>query len=114
MDATIYHNPACSKSRAALTYLREHNIEPTIIEYLKTAPTTETLTALLKSTNLKAHDAIRAGEPLYKELGLTPETPEDQLILAMAKHPILIERPIVVTEAGARIARPTEVIAELL
>ncbi|GAA4797523.1 arsenate reductase (glutaredoxin) [Corynebacterium canis] len=114
MDVTIYHNPACSKSRAALSFLHEHNIEPTVIEYLENAPTAQTLAALLNSAQLSAHQAIRTGEPLYKELGLSPETPENQLVAAMAEHPILIERPLVVTEKGARIARPAEVIQEIL
>ncbi|WJZ02257.1 arsenate reductase (glutaredoxin) [Corynebacterium freiburgense] len=114
MQATIYHNPACSKSRAALDFLREHDIELTVIEYLKNAPTKESLTALLKSANLQAHQAIRTNEPIYTELGLSQETPEEKLIATMVAHPILIERPIVVTKKGARIARPTAVIEEIL
>ncbi|MDO4686284.1 MAG: arsenate reductase (glutaredoxin) [Corynebacterium sp.] len=114
MQSTIYHYSACSKSRAALQYLREQSIEPTVIEYVKNPPTEETLIALLKTANLKAHQAIRTNEPIYAELGLSENTPEKELIAAMVAHPILIERPIVITTKGACIARPTERINEIL
>lgn len=114
MTATIYHNPRCSKSRLALARLRERGIEPRIIPYLDTPPTVGELRGMLAAAGVPVHDAIRTGEPEYTGLGLSPETPEEQLLEAMAAHPRLIERPIVVTERGVRIARPTELIDEII
>lgn len=114
MTTTIYHNPRCSKSRQALAHLREHDIEPQIIPYLDTPPTVGELRELLASAGVSVHDAIRTKEPEYTGLGLSPDTPEDELLEAMARHPRLIERPIVVTERGVRIARPTGLIDEII
>lgn len=111
---TIYHNPRCSKSRQALEYLRERKVEPEIIKYLDTPPDIEKLTELLAAAGLSPHEAIRVREAEYKELGLSPNTPDDELLAAMVEHPRLIERPIVVTDKGVRIARPTELIDEIL
>ena len=114
IEATVYHNPQCSKSRAALAYLEQRGITPTIIHYLTDTPTAEELTAVLATAGLKAHDIIRTGEAAYTHLGLSAETPDDDLITAMVTHPELIERPLVVTPKGAILARPTDLIATIL
>lgn len=111
----IYHNPRCSKSRQALQLLVAQAIEPQIIEYLKTPLNEKEIKQLLKKLGLKANEIIRKGEPEYKELvQQNPEPTQDDLIRAMAAHPILIERPIVVTHNGAIIARPPEKLLEIL
>lgn len=115
MDATIYHNPRCSTSRKTLDFLRGNGIEPTIVQYLKDTPTAEELRKIFTTLAMPVHDGIRTGEPEYAELGLSPETAEEELISAIVSHPRLLQRPIVVTEKGARIARPAvDVIAEIL
>ena len=111
---TIYHNPRCSKSRQALDRLREKGIEPEIIRYLDTPPSVEKLRELVDAAGITVHDAIRTKEAEYKELGLSPDMPDEELLAAMVAHPRLIERPFVVTDKGARIARPTEAIDEIL
>lgn len=111
MKATIYHNPRCSKSRAALALLAEAGADVTIVEYLKTPPTRDELSALLTRANLTPRDALRTGEAEAKSL----KTADDAAILdAMAEHPILIERPIVETAKGVLIARPPERVREIL
>ncbi|MEH3040584.1 MAG: arsenate reductase (glutaredoxin) [Sphingomonas paucimobilis] len=111
MNATIYHNPRCSKSRAALALLTEAGATVTIVEYLKTPPTRDELAALLTRANLTPRDALRTGETEAKPL----KTADDAAILdAMAQHPILIERPIVETAKGVVIARPPERVHEVL
>lgn len=111
---TIYHNPRCSKSRQALERLRDRGIEPEIIRYLDAPPSVEKLRELIVAAGIAVHDAVRTKEAEYRELGLSPATPDDELLAAMAAHPRLIERPFVVTEKGVRIARPTEAIDEIL
>lgn len=113
---TIYHNSRCSKSRAAINYLEAHapDAEITVINYLDTPPSATKLKEILSNAGISAHEAIRSGESAYKELALSQSMAEDELIEIMATHPILIERPIVVTDKGAVIARPTEKIAEVL
>lgn len=111
---TIYHNPRCSKSRQALERLRDRGIEPEIIRYLDAPPSVEKLRELIAAAGIAVHDAVRTKEAEYRELGLSPATPDDELLAAMAAHPRLIERPFVVTEKGVRIARPTEAIDEIL
>ncbi|MCS5478867.1 arsenate reductase (glutaredoxin) [Corynebacterium sp. YIM 101645] len=111
---TIYHNPRCSKSRQALEKLREKGVEPEIIRYLDTPPSVEKLRELVDAAGITVHDAIRTKEAEYTELGLSPETPDEELLAAMVAHPRLIERPFVVTDKGVRIARPTEAIEEIL
>lgn len=111
---TIYHNPRCSTSRKALDYLRERGIEPEIIRYLDTPLSVAELSRLLDAAGLRPHDAVRTREAEYKELGLGPDTPDDELLAAMVAHPRLIQRPIVVTDKGVRIARPLETIDEIL
>ena len=114
MTTKIYHNPRCSKSRATLALLREHNIEPEIVEYLNTRPDAEEIRTLLDLLGLPARDIVRKGESAFRESGLTPDSPEDDLIALMAAEPIVIERPIVVAGGAARIGRPPENVMELL
>ncbi|SAI01659.1 arsenate reductase [Bordetella ansorpii] len=115
MSATIYHNPRCGTSRNALQALRDAGIEPTVIEYLKTPPSRQTLAGLIQQSGLTVREAVRTKESLYQELGLDAAGVDDDALLdAMVEHPILINRPFVVTERGARLCRPAEVVRELL
>ncbi|MFP7366050.1 arsenate reductase (glutaredoxin) [Corynebacterium callunae] len=115
MDVTIYHNPRCSTSRNTLKYLQEQGIEPTVINYLKQPLNATELQELFSTMGIPVHAGIRTKEAEYKELGLSPETPESELIDAILTHPKLLERPIVATPKGARIARPKiTVIDEML
>lgn len=112
---TIYHNPRCSTSRAALERLQQQGLEPKIVEYLKQPYTASQLTELIQSAGLSARDAIRSKEPLYTELGLDdPQSSDQDLIAAMVTHPALVNRPIVVTEKGVRLCRPLALIEEIL
>ncbi len=112
---TIYHNPRCSTSRAALERLQQHGLEPDIIEYLKQPYTKPVLTDLMKRAGLSAGDLIRQKESLYTELGLDKAGRSEQdLIDAMVAHPVLVNRPIVITEKGVRLCRPIDVINEIL
>lgn len=111
----IYHNPRCSKSRETLALLRDRGIEPTIIEYLKTPLSTDELRSLFQAANLQVREAMRTKEKEYKDLGLDDENLSDEdLLVAIAKHPRLMNRPFVVTEKGARLCRPTELVEEIL
>ncbi len=111
----IYHNPRCSKSRAALQLLQERGIEPQIIEYLKTPPSAPRLKELLAMLDIAPRDLMRKGEAPYKELGLGDANLDDNaLVSAMVDNPILIERPIVVSDGKARLGRPPEQVLELL
>ena len=111
----IYHNPRCSKSRAALQLLEERGVEPQIIEYLKTPPDAARLKELLAMLGMTPRELMRKGEAPYKELNLADEAlDDDALIAAMVANPILIERAIVVAGAKARLGRPPEQILELL
>jgi arsenate reductase len=114
MQATIYHNPRCSKSRATLALLEERGISPAVVEYLKTPPNAKELRALLGKLGLVAKDLIRTGEPEWKSSGMSLDSPERELLELMAAHPILIERPIVIVGDRARIGRPPERVLELL
>ena len=115
MTIKIYHNPRRSKSRQTLELIRQSGIEPHIIEYLETPPGTEEIEYLLQTLHKEPHDILRHGEDIYKELDLgnTAKT-RDQLITAMARHPALIQRPIVITKKGAAICRPPELVRTLL
>jgi arsenate reductase len=114
-NVTIYHNPRCSKSRQTLSLLEEKGIEPTVVEYLKDPPDAKTLKGLLKKLGLRPKDIIRRKEEPFKTLGLAEKLEDDQsLIAAMVQHPILIERPIVVSGSAARIGRPPESVLEIL
>ena len=111
----IYHNPRCSKSRAALKLLQERGIEPQIIEYLKSPPSAARLKELLAMLDMAPRDLMRKGEDPYKNLGLSDENlDDDTLIAAMVDNPILIERAIVVASGKARLGRPPEQVLELL
>lgn len=114
MKATIWHNPRCSKSRQALAILEETaGVEIEIFEYLKTPPSRDQIEAMLAKAGVGASQALRKGEDVVKQITL--DTSDDAAILdAMAAHPILIERPIVITAKGAVIARPPERARELL
>jgi arsenate reductase len=114
-DVTIYHNPDCGTSRNTLALIRNAGVEPTIIEYLKTPPTRETLIDLIAKAGLKVRDAIRIKGTPYRELGLdNPALSDDELLDAMLAHPILINRPFVVTAWGVGLARPSEVVLDIL
>lgn len=112
-DATIYHNPQCSKSRQALALLRERGVEPTVIKYLEAPPTVDELRALIADAGLTVRQAVRTKEAEYTELALA-EASDDALLEAMVAHPRLIERPFVVTGKGTRMARPTGAVEEIL
>ena len=110
----IYHNPRCSKSRQVLGILRENAEDPDVVEYLKAPLGQAELCGLLKKLGSPAHDLLRTKEDEYDELGLSPNTPEEDILTAIALHPILLERPIVVKGRRAVIARPPELVEELL
>ena len=114
-DYVIYHNPSCSNSRKALAVLREHGIEPVVVEYLKTPPDRATLVRLLAAMGCGPRAILRAKGDLYEELGLAdPALGDDALIAAMLAHPVLINRPIVVSPKGTRLCRPGDSVVELL
>lgn len=115
MSVTIYHNPACGTSRNTLAMIRQSGAEPEVIEYLKTPPSRETLVALIKAMGVSVRDVLREKGTPYAELGLAdPKWTDDQLIDFMLAHPILINRPIVVTENGVRLCRPSEAVVDIL
>ncbi|GJM13928.1 MAG: arsenate reductase [Pseudohongiella sp.] len=112
---SIYHNPECSKSRATLALLEENDINPEVIYYLETPPSTEELKDLLKKLGLQLNDIIRRSEDDFDELGLDDETLSEEIVLdLLQKHPHLLQRPIVVKGDKAIIARPPEIVLELL
>ncbi|PJD90694.1 MAG: arsenate reductase (glutaredoxin) [Legionella sp.] len=111
MRVTIYHNPKCSKSRKALELLQDHSIQPIIVEYLKTPLDLEELQTL--STYFELKEFVRHDDPLFKGLKLTLED-KDQVLKAMIKHPIFMQRPIVTSGDQAMIARPPEKVLELI
>ena len=110
----IWHNPKCSKSRNALTLLEEKGIEADIIKYIEKTPSKEQLKDVLKMLGINAKDLLRTGEDIYKELNLKNENNEEKIIDAMISHPKLIERPIIIKNNKAVIARPIENLEELL
>jgi arsenate reductase (glutaredoxin) len=111
--SVIYHNPKCSTSRKTLDLLRDNGIEPEIVQYLKTPPTRAELVNMIKDAGIDVRKAVRKREALYDELGLA-DASDDELLDAMAEHPILIERPFVVTPRGTRLARPIDAVREIL
>ncbi len=114
-NVTIYHNPACGTSRNTLAMIRASGIEPEVIEYLKTPPSREKLIALIAQMNIKPRELLREKGTPYDELGLSDLTlADDALIDAMLQHPILINRPIVVTAIGAKLCRPSELVLAIL
>lgn len=115
MSITIYHNPSCGTSRNTLAMIRQSGEEPKVIEYLKQPPTRAELVALLSAMKMRPRDLLREKGTPYAELGLAdPKWSDDQLIDFMIEHPILMNRPIVVTPLGARLCRPSEVVLEIL
>lgn len=115
MTVTIFHNPACGTSRNTLAAIRETGVEPTVVEYLKAGWTRPQLVDLLGKLGKTARDILRVRGTPAEELGLTnPETSDDAILDAMTKHPILVERPIVVTPRGAVVSRPSERVFEIL
>ena len=114
-DITIHHNPRCGTSRNTLALIRSSGAEPLVIEYLKTPPNRAQLIELIKAAGLGVRGIMRAKEALFAELGLgDPDTSDEALIDAMMAHPILINRPIVVTPLGTRLCRPPETLLEIL
>jgi arsenate reductase len=115
MAVTIYHNPSCGTSRNTLALIRNAGIEPTIIEYLKSPPARQELKDLIRRAGLTVREAIRAKGTPYAELGLDDMSlTDEQLLDAMEAHPILINRPLVVTEKGVRLSRPSELVLDIL
>ena len=112
-QAVIYHNPRCSTSRKTLQLLRDNGVEPTIVEYLKKPPTRRQLAELIRQAGIEVRDAVRKRENEYARLGLA-DANDDELLDAMVAHPILIERPFVVSAKGTRLARPIENVREIL
>jgi arsenate reductase len=110
----IYHNPRCSKSRTTLALLEENGIAPEVVLYLETEPGADELRGLLTKLGLSAGQLLRRGEDAYKENNLGPESSDDAILAAMASHPRLIERPIVVKGDRAVLGRPPENVLELL
>ena len=115
MQVKIYHNPRCSKSRQALALLQERGLNPLVVEYLQTPPSAKELDAILKLLRLEPRDVMRKQEAPYKQQKLDdPAKSRAQLLAAMAAHPILIERPIVVANGKAAIGRPPEAVLAIL
>jgi len=112
---TIYHNPACGTSRNTLAMIRNSGTEPEVIEHLKTPPGKPTLQKLLAAMGIGARDLLRQKGTPYEELGLSdPKWTDDQLLDFMVQHPVLMNRPVVVTPLGTRLCRPSEVVLDIL
>ena len=115
MTVTIYHNPDCGTSRNTLAMIRQSGVEPDIIEYLKTPPSRQTLKELIAAMGIPVRTLLREKGTPYKQLGLDdPRWTDDELLDFMLAHPILINRPIVVTPKGVRLCRPSEAVIDLL
>jgi len=115
VSVTIFHNPACGTSRNTLALIRHAGIEPVVIEYLKTPPSKEKLRELVTAMGIPVRELLRQKGTPYAELGLDhPALSDEQLLDAMLAHPILINRPIVVTRLGTKLCRPSEAVLELL
>ena len=115
MKATIHHNPMCGTSRKTLDILRESGADVTVNEYLKTPPSRAELKRLYERAGISPRDGLRAKEPLAEVLDLTrPDVTDDEILDAMARHPILIERPLVETDKGAVLARPQDKVRDIL
>lgn len=112
---TIYHNPQCGTSRNTLAMIRQSGVEPAVIEYVKTPPSRETLKALIAAMKIPVRDLLREKGTPYAELGLADSKwTDEQLIDVMLTHPILINRPIVVTPRGVKLCRPSEAVLDIL
>jgi arsenate reductase len=115
MTITIYHNPSCGTSRNTLAMIRQSGEEPRVVEYLKTPPSREELTELIRAMGIAPRELLRRKGTPYEELDLgNPKWSDDELIDAMMKHPILINRPIVVTPKGTLLCRPSEAVLDIL
>ena len=115
MSVTIYHNPACGTSRNVLGLIRNSGQEPVVIEYLKTPPSRAELVSLIGRMGMPVREVLRQKGTPYAELGLdNPALTDDQLLDAMMAHPILINRPIVITEKGVKLCRPSEAVLDML
>lgn len=115
VGVTIYHNPKCETSRNTLALIRNAGIEPTIVEYLQHPPARDQLASMIQAAGLSVRGALREKGTPYAELGLgDPQLSDEQLLDAMMAHPILINRPFVVTERGTRLSRPSELVLEIL
>jgi arsenate reductase len=115
MNVTIYHNPDCGTSRNTLAMIRNAGIEPVVIEYLHTPPSRDALKAMIADAGLSVREAIREKGTPFDELGLADSAlTDDQLLAAMLAHPILINRPFVITPIGTRLCRPSEVVLDIL
>ena len=115
MKATIYHNPLCGTSRKTLEILRDSGADVWIHEYLKDPPTRDDLVRLYQRAGISPRQGLRAKEPLVGELGLDrPDVTDEEVLDAMVRHPILIERPLVETDKGVRLCRPQDVVREIL
>jgi arsenate reductase len=114
-DITIYHNPACGTSRNTLAMIRNSGVEPRVVLYLQTPPSRDELQALIRAMGVPVRDVLRKKGTPYEELGLdNPQWTDDQLLDFMVAHPILINRPIVVTPLGTRLCRPSEQVLDIL
>ena len=113
-DVTIYHNPRCSKSRNTLALLEENGVSPRVVLYLETQPAAQEISGLLAKLGMTAGQLVRSGEDVYKECGLNKDSSDAEVLAAMADHPKLIERPIVVKGDRAVIGRPPESVLELI
>lgn len=113
-DVTIYHNPACGNSRSTLALIRERGIEPQVIEYLKTPPDRKTLLGILKKTKLKPRELLREKDAEKLGLGDTSKWSDDEIIEQMLEHPLLMNRPVVITPLGAVLSRPPETVLKIL
>lgn len=115
MTITIYHNPACGTSRNTLALIRNTGVEPVIVDYLKAPPTQEVLREMITKAGISVREAIREKGTPFAELGLNNMSlSDDALLAAMVATPILIDRPLVVTEMGVRLCRPSELVLDIL
>lgn len=115
INIIIYHNPDCGTSRNTLGLIRNTGVEPTIIEYLKTPPGKPVLQELIATAGLTVREALRKNVPVYTDNNLdSPDWTDEQLLDLMLQHPILINRPFVVTELGTRLCRPSELVLDIL
>ena len=115
MTVTIYHNPKCGTSRNTLAMIQQSGVEPEVIEYLKTPPSREKLVELIAAMGIAPRDLLRRKGTPYDELGLDdPKWSDDELVDFMVEHPILMNRPVVVTPLGAKLCRPSEAVLDIL
>jgi len=115
MSVTIYHNPDCGTSRNTLAMIRQSGVEPNVVEYLKTPPNREAIMGLVTAAGISLREAMRKKDTPFEELGLgNPTKSDDELLDAIGQHPILLNRPFVVTPIGTRLCRPSEVVLTIL